>query len=795
MIQSITGAGQTGIALTDDQSYTNLVVIDEQVVPTVDNDVIILRKTTSDGSFIPDPRAYDTALSGGVLNYGTATGLNAEDIVVDGDGFVTAISSGGPEELIQGQVLDTLDMKVYDRIGEGGSIVDTRSYDVDTTGTGTFEFGVYPQSKEGIFVKKNNIILDKSAYTVNFRTKKISIPGLVLNDRINIITMSGNGEKILDMDQFTGDGSTLQYVTQVNWQTGLTSFVTVDGQIVDYVIETTDSTYDTTNKVAITFGAPPAVGAVIDYMIYASESKVFSEIKKDTFTADGSTQVYTMSVTPFSSLPSTHNVIVETFTNANDRKILNAGYNEQFTVEANKFEYQLKNWQQPGGTLGATEIDVYLNGKLLTYTSDFIFKPANTSIEIFENIANAGDVLEVFVNTDGEYTINGNQLTLNTLPAIDTKVVVTHFSKHDVQAIERTNFDIIQRTSVNVGSSDDLEYKQLRNGLIKLRKEAYDTEFVWLIVNGKVQTPNVDYGLTNDNKFIRTLNPFADNDVVEIIEFATEGPITGKFGYRLFKDMLNRTVYKRLGDSNSYRLAKDLGVFDNEIEVEDATNLPTPDITNNIPGIIFINAERIEYFVKSGNKLRQLRRGTLGTGVKELHKKGDELFNQGIDETIPYQDKLLVQNFTTTNSLVSGNYVEREYILDWNPASRNEMEVFLGGQRLTKGYLNTSNNAVKDVFHPTTGMDSPEGDITVTLPTYPQSWGLERDGFRVQYDSNTNSTKIYVYSLADGEKLTVIRKQGQLWNDIVDSTTTKSLGRSQNPIAQFIRAKEVKLPN
>ena len=223
--------------------------------------------------------------------------------------------------------------------------------------------------------------------------------------------------------------------------------------------------------------------------------------------------------------------------------------------------------------------------------------------------------------------------------------------------------------------------------------------------------------------------------------------------------------------------------------------MPTPDVTNNIPGIIFINAERIEYFVKAGNKLRQLRRGTLGTGVKELHKKGDELFNQGIDETIPYQDKLLVQNFTTTNSLVSGNYVEREYILDWNPASRNEMEVFLGGQRLTKGYLNSNNNAVKDIFHPTTGMDSPEGDITVTLPTHPQTWGLERDGFRVQYDSNTNSTKIYVYSLADGEKLTVIRKQGQLWNDIIDSTSTKSLGRSDNPIAQFIRAKEVKLPN
>ena len=63
----------------------------------------------------------------------------------------------------------------------------------------------------------------------------------------------------------------------------------------------------------------------------------------------------------------------------------------------------------------------------------------------------------------------------------------------------------MQDPTLNVGSKDDLEYKQLRNGLIKLRKQAYDTEFVWLVVNGKVLTSNVDYGLTNDNRFIRTL--------------------------------------------------------------------------------------------------------------------------------------------------------------------------------------------------------------------------------------------------------------------------------------------------
>ena len=53
LMQSITGAGPTGISLTDDPNYNKSVVIDEEVIPTVDNDVIVIRKTTSDGSFIP----------------------------------------------------------------------------------------------------------------------------------------------------------------------------------------------------------------------------------------------------------------------------------------------------------------------------------------------------------------------------------------------------------------------------------------------------------------------------------------------------------------------------------------------------------------------------------------------------------------------------------------------------------------------------------------------------------------------------------------------------------------------
>ena len=57
--------------------------------------------------------------------------------------------------------------------------------------------------------------------------------------------------------------------------------------------------------------------------------------------------------------------------------------------------------------------------------------------------------------------------------------------------------------------------------------------------------------------------------------------------------------------------------------------------------MLFINGERIEYFVKDGNSLQQLRRGTMGTGVKDIHHIGDELFDQWFQQTVPHKDSTL----------------------------------------------------------------------------------------------------------------------------------------------------------
>ena len=84
--------------------------------------IFVVRKTTSDGAATPDTNSYDTALSGGDLAYATAKGLAAEEIIVDGDGFVTPTTSSGPEELVPGQILDTLDIKVFTRDSAGQGI-------------------------------------------------------------------------------------------------------------------------------------------------------------------------------------------------------------------------------------------------------------------------------------------------------------------------------------------------------------------------------------------------------------------------------------------------------------------------------------------------------------------------------------------------------------------------------------------------------------------------------------------------------------------------------------------------
>ena len=265
IMTSITGDGQ--------QQIVDLLALG---VPVVDNDKFEVRKSTSDGSFLADPTAYDTLLEGGNLSYTTASGTKAEDINVDGDGFVTPTTSKGPEELVPGHVFDTVDIQVYDRGGESGSKISSYNHIGDGT-TVEYTFQDYPQSVDAVFVTVNNAMIDRDDYSVDFQNKKIIFDTAPAADtKINYVTMSNNGEKILDIDTLTGDDCTIDFLTRATYSENLSLYVTVNGiRTTDFTTFESDSNYGDEKRVVIRFNQAPASDDVVSFVVYSSTKQNF----------------------------------------------------------------------------------------------------------------------------------------------------------------------------------------------------------------------------------------------------------------------------------------------------------------------------------------------------------------------------------------------------------------------------------------------------------------------------------------------------------------------------------------
>ena len=302
----------------------------------------------------------------------------------------------------------------------------------------------------------------------------------------------------------------------------------------------------------------------------------------------------------------------------------------------------------------------------------------------------ADDTLPVIGQTSGARSDNivdvtlveaNDSLVLETAPAEDTPIDVYTFSRHEVQDIQVETKTNVIRSVIDVGSDDYYEANRLTRGLIQLREPALDTSYVWVVLNGILLTPNIDYKLVKLDTYVQIVRDISENDVIQVIHFAA--PVSNeKFGFRIFKDMLNRTHYKRLNKNNVYTLAQPLHTTDKEIVLSDATNITQPSTELNVPGVLFIEGERVEYFKVEGNVLSQLHRGTLGTGAKAIYEIGTECMDQSEKETIPYRDEMV--------SLIALEDESTQIVLDWLPTKGvDEFEIFVGGRRLRKNAISS----------------------------------------------------------------------------------------------------------
>jgi len=401
--------------------------------------------------------------------------------------------------------------------------------------------------------------------------------------------------------------------------------------------------------------------------------------------------------------------------------------------------YRFGLLRNPGGApIDPSRVRVYLNGIKKDQYSDYLVNIDAKSITF--NIApSSSDLIAISTLVGTHYFDKNDQIVLQP-------------DNMSIDGITLAQGDIITATTFNnaVGMNQRREeFKGNDSGEFYLFQTPLNNDYVFVWLNGENLVQGFDWILTG-NKITITRSTVT-NDRIDVMYFVTEGN-NFSTGFRIFKDMLNRTFYKRISQTNTTTLAADLLLNDKTITVVDGSVLKSTDGSTLLPGVIFIDNERIEYLYKDGNVLSNIRRGTLGTAIKN-HTAGAEVVDASGQQTVPYADTIYTKKHIADGSTTA-------FISSQSVSSPYEVDVFVGGRRLP--YLNE------------------DSSTNYTVNTW--------DG--------SSANVILSEQPAAGVEVKIIQKRGQIWYNRGETTAAdgKGLGKSNTAQAKFIAGEPTNAP-
>jgi len=614
----------------------NVVTISD-LISLNNGDLITFRKSTSDGSLLPlDRSMLDSLISGG--NFATALGIKSEDIIIDGDGFVTTDTSHGPEELVQGNVFDTLDMKVYHTPSTGGPNVYINNY----TGNGiqdTFNISYVPGIIDGIIVLVENT---PTQYSVKFSDKTITLNTVpALNSKVSIMTFDTAGYDILDKSTFIGDGITNIYLTAAEYsKDNVTVFVTVDGIEKGASISSSNSI---AGKVIVRLDEIiPTIDSVVQIMVFSGNIQKYSKVNIQTINIVSNRTEYTLSISPGVKEPLSANIFVEV-----DGNYLAPPDYKNFVYDVKIPYFEIIDPRYSPSSLLAEDVRLYLNGSILTSGVQYNFNSSSNTITLGSGVGSNGDDMKLEIRKRHDFYVSNGKIIFTGLFDLNSyeKIKITTFSNHDILKTKRTNNGFTFSTRYDSLGYIVFKYSKATNatGIYDLPRTASNTSGIFVVLTRKLLSPNVDFILLDNKKQIKVSLPddLNEDDYIEIIT-TNDQTVHPSFGFKIFKDMMNRTSYKVLDNKKTTELARDLTIYDTSILVKNGSILTDVEnyqsSGNKLHGTIEINGEIIEYFSKTGNTLSQLRRGLYGTSVNQLISTGTKVIDNGIITSLPYTD-------------------------------------------------------------------------------------------------------------------------------------------------------------
>jgi hypothetical protein len=323
-------------------------------------------------------------------------------------------------------------------------------------------------------------------------------------------------------------------------------------------------------------------------------------------------------------------------------------------------------------------------------------------------------------------------------------------------------------------------------------------------------------------------------------------PFNNIVGYKIFNDILGGTTFTRLSVNNTTYLTQPLSFTDTEIHVNDTSVLTQPNVIENIPGVIFIDGERIEFRSATPTVLSQLSRATMGTGPAWYLRAGTKVVDQGANQIIESPETVYIQN-TFTNTLTNSYVISRtdQDITDPNNGDlvrydgiqlsvsiefSDQVDVYYGGRKLRKDGMYQHDTSVTYDSIPIESIVGSVSSIDM-LPTnaFVGNAYLLADTNQVWVYTGartaSTSTAGYVFSgvtylepefiievdteqtltlntatvvLDNNIQLAIVKKEtstNSVWNNTVTNTTTLSILDSNTPVALFLKAGPAELPD
>lgn len=638
----------------------------------------------------------DTIIQSSFLD--TTLGTKPEDINVSGGGFVDTFNSHAPQELVPGRVYDTLDMQVFTVTSsdweDDGANPKMNLFSYVASGSDTvYSYEMANEDDDVLFVytKNDGAKQEGVDYTVDYNTFEIIFtvaPTAADSVLIYVTDHAGKGE-IFD-ESFIGNGVQTDFPIPMpasvtsgtvlgygalgfdadNYDQLVDASALITSSFVDSALVLVDGVSNTNFSIeptsahtsAIVFDTAPAAGVHVHVHAFTGDNseEQISEVNTQHYLVVAPTPTYPVDYTIAMDKtlkihgPLEANFIVELnnkrLAPANTQYYLSDGSTTEFSVPTSILDMD-------PNLIANNDISVFVEGVEQVELNDYIVIPSDgVTVRKINMLYVVPEGNEVAINllTEAEFSLNSNNEILideNVTINNGDKIKIITFATHDVRRMRTKVYRAAPASTVVPiydlpipelpgGGYDVLGYGNdgFDSGAGGIFDKLTDPNYFWVTLNGVRLFPGIDFELATNGQQIEIGSHITvlDTDFVVITTFS-EYLQNPQIGFRIFHNMNGYVEYLRMSKQHTAKLATDLAITDTTIYVDDTEGLAVPSPIDAVPGVIFINGERITYYQMDtvNHTLTQLRRGTEGTGAPEYHSEGDLVADGGITQELP----------------------------------------------------------------------------------------------------------------------------------------------------------------